>query len=121
MSLSCYCGDDYDWYYTPADDYQKLDTKRSRKCVSCRDRIAVGATALRFECFGIAEPMSIKERIYGDGNEYPMPDKWMCERCADLYFSLYELGFCINLGIDDMRDLVKEYAEVYGPKNRRVA
>ena len=40
----------------------------------------------------------------------------MCETCSDLYFSLLELGFCINLG-DDMSELVKDYAEYYGGKN----
>lgn len=117
MTLSCSCSDDYDWYYTPPDDYSVLGTKRCRKCMSCKDRIPVGATVLRMTCFYYASYPSIKEKIYGEGAEVPLPDKYLCERCGDLYLSLSELGFCINLG-DDMRDLVKEYAEVYGTRKR---
>jgi hypothetical protein len=67
------------------------------------------------DCFYFAAYPSIKEKIYGEGNEVPMTPKWMCERCGDLYFSLTELGFCVSLD-DDMRELVKEYAETYGRK-----
>ena len=39
----------------------------------------------------------------------------MCETCIDLYFSLEDLGFCFYLG-DNMHDLVKDYADIYGSK-----
>ena len=112
MSLSCSCSEDGDrWHYGPQ-DYSPLATKRSRKCVSCGSRIAVGDLSVRFERARIPNN-DIEERIYGD--EVAMPPAFMCERCGDLCNSLDELGFCINLG-DDMRELVKEYAEVYGRK-----
>lgn len=41
---------------------------------------------------------------------------WLCEICADLFFNLDALGFCPGPE-DDMRELVKEYADYYGMKN----
>lgn len=111
MSLSCYCGDDYDWYYMPADNYAPLKTKRSRKCCSCGERINVGDLAMRFERFRYAGYGTVEANIYGEGGEVWMVPRYMCERCADLYWSLEELGYCINLG-DDIRELVREYAEM---------
>lgn len=37
-----------------------------------------------------------------------------------MYWSLDELGFCITLG-EEMRELTREYAEVYGPGKRNSA
>ena len=111
MSLSCYCDGDYEWYYTPTENYAPLATKRSRKCCSCRGRIAVGDLAVRFERFTYASEDSVRARIYGEGSEIPLPSWFMCERCGDLYYSLDELGFCVDLG-GDMRRLVREYAEM---------
>jgi len=106
MGLSCSCDSDGEWWHSPADDYQTLSTKRSRKCASCRERITVGATVLRLDCWHYPNS-DIEERIYGD--EVPMSPRWLCERCADLYLSITELGYCVNCG-DDMRELVREYA-----------
>ena len=115
MSLSCSCNDDAEWYYEPDDDYSILNTKQRRKCCSCHGCIKRGDIVLSMRCWKYPEYGSIKEKIYGEDGEVPMPMKYLCERCADLYLSLNELGFCINLG-DDMRELVKQYAEVYGKR-----
>lgn len=71
------------------------------KCRSCEQPIPAGATIATFEIV-----------TYDDnGEEQYGEDEHMCEICADLYFSLDELGFCITLG-DDMRELVRDYAEM---------
>lgn len=111
MTLSCYCDSDMDWWHYGCDDYSTLVAKRGRRCVSCKRWIKPGATVARFERARISAS-DIEWRIYGD--EVPMPPLFMCEGCADLYFSLDELGFCISLGGKSMRELVKEYADVYG-------
>lgn len=111
MSLSCSCDDEFDWYYLEPSDFSTLTTKRSRKCCSCGSRIAVGSDCARFERYR-APVTDIEERIQGD--EVPLADKWMCEECGGLYFSLTDLGFCINLGSENMRSLVQEYADTYG-------
>ena len=109
MSLSCECGDwDGDEWWWHADDYSTLDTKRRRRCISCKDMIAVGSIVAKF-LRGRIPRNDIEERIHGE-EEVPIAPWFMCERCADIYFSLAELGYCVSLH-DDMRDLVKEYAE----------
>lgn len=72
----------------------------------------MGDLSIPFARWKFAEWYTIEAKIYGEGNEVPMPTWFMCERCGDLYYSLTELGFCISLGSDDMRDLVREYAEM---------
>ena len=117
MSLSCECDydGDFDWYYDYPDDYAPLSTKRSRKCCSCKERIAVGDLSMRFTRWKNPAYDSIAEKIYGENGEMPIAAWFMCERCGDLYLSLVELGFCVTPE-DDMRGLVRDYAERYGPK-----
>ena len=104
ISCSCYDGDDYAWWYE-TQDQKPLDTKRSRKCCSCGAKIAVGDLAT--ELTRCRPPYDyIEERIYGD--EVYMASWYMCETCGDLYESLVELGYCIELTKgENMRDLVK--------------
>jgi len=99
---------DYDWYYDQPDDFTALDTKRSRKCCSCGERIAVGEQVLRFFCHHPVRN-DIEERIYGD--EVPMASRYMCEPCGDLALNLAELGYCTPPG-DDMRKLVWQYSHM---------
>lgn len=113
MTLSCAYDDngDGDWWYHYPDDYTTMPKFRARKrCCSCHDLIDAATTSVKFECFKRAGYESISERIYGEGAEIPMADRWMCERCADLYFSLVELGYCYFMG-DDVREMAREYAE----------
>ena len=37
-----------------------------------------------------------------------MASKYMCENCSDIFFNLYELGFCVSIE-DNMNDLLEEY------------
>lgn len=113
MSLMCDMdGDgDYDWYYETADDFAPLATKRSRKCCSCGGVIKVGELSLKHTC-SRPPKYDIEERIYGDDSmAVPMASRYMCEACGDLSMNLRELGYCAPPG-DDMRELVKEYAEM---------
>jgi ferredoxin len=112
MPLSCYCDDYGDWFHEPPDDYSTLDTKRCRKCASCRERIPVGALVLKMFRYHFPRD-EIQQRIYGycDDAQIPMASRYLCERCGDLYLSLTELGYCLNLG-EDMRELVRDYADI---------
>ncbi|CAK0780908.1 conserved hypothetical protein [Gammaproteobacteria bacterium] len=103
MSLTCSCNewDESKWYYEVDEYYSELKTKRGRPCCSCGKPIKVGDTVVRFT----------RERIYGD--MAPLAPRFMCETCGDLYYGLEDLGFCVNPE-DDMRELVKEYAELAG-------
>lgn len=105
MSLSCNCNDEMEWWYEHVSDYMQLDTKRGRKCCSCGEKIKVGEIAIKFHCYKSPEN-DIERRIHGD--EVPLSNKYHCEECADIYFNLDELGYCINLG-ESMHDLLQEY------------
>lgn len=117
MSLTCYCDYEPDpgavsWIWP--DDYSTLSTARARKCCSCGERIAPGDLVAAYHRYKVPE-YPIEIGIYGDdGDDGPRRATWYhCERCADLCFSLLDLGFCLYIG-DDMRGLVREYAEMRG-------
>ena len=122
MGLSCDSdGGDYDWYWTSNFQYYPLLTKRSRKCCSCKERIAVGEESMIFRRY--RDPRNyIEERIYDD--EVPMAKWYLCETCGDLAISLQELGFCFTLGggeslkkqISDYRQAEAEYIKRYKVK-----
>jgi len=109
MSLSCSCYDDGDWSYIRPEDYTTLNTKRSRKCCSCKATIKVGDLCAKFERVQHVQDDSVTYRIHGDERE--LADWWMCEACADQFFNLDALGFCINLPAN-MRRLLAEYVEM---------
>lgn len=98
MSVACDCGTDGDWWYHGPHDFQILNTKYSRKCFSCGDRIAVGADCGRFYRYRAPrdEPPYIEDRIYGD--EVPLTTWYLCEECAGVYFSIDALGYCVMIG-----------------------
>lgn len=119
MSLTCEC--DYDpepgdvcWWWP--NDYATLSTKRARKCCSCGEKIAPGETVAAYHRYKIPD-YDIEIDIYGeDGDTGPARATWYhCEKCADLCFSLQDLGFCLNIS-DNMPILALEYAETYGPR-----
>ena len=115
MPLSCSCDfDPYDdgaWFYDSPDDYQALDRSRAVRCSSCHALIKPGDTSIQFTRWrGVVS--DIEARIYGDDGEVPLGPMFHCEVCADLFFSLVELGFECIAPDENMKELVKEYAEM---------
>ena len=79
MGLSCECGDwDFEWWYEAANDFSQLDTKRCRRCSSCKSKIAVGATVLKF--FIYRHPTEWEYQTLGwlEGDEVPKAPKYLC-------------------------------------------
>jgi hypothetical protein len=113
--LTCECGDgDYDWWYEDQAEVAPLATKRMRRCVSCKERIAVGEDCKKFTRWRTVSYYRDPEvliRIYGDGGELPLPAWYLCDRCAGLYESLDSLGFCDLLG-QNLIETAKEYAQM---------
>lgn len=111
MPLSCSCDSEYSWYYDPPEDYSKFPDSGRRKRCSCGELIEHGAVSLKFRCYRLPKD-EIEERIYGgDDAEIPMADEWLCERCADLYFSFVELGYeCVSPS-ENMMELIEDYKE----------
>lgn len=116
MSLSCDCSDwcpePGDWFFWPPNDYKEAPAGRRKRCRSCGVQIEPGSLCLEFKRRRVPEH-DVETRIYGEDGEIPIASWWHCEECADLYFSLTELGFCFPID-DDMHDLAAEYASDYG-------
>jgi hypothetical protein len=117
--LTCDC--DYDpepgdtVWWAPADFSVYAGSRRVR-CCSCGCMVSPGETCAEFHRFKIACSV-VEEKIYGESGEIPRASHYMCERCAGLYFSLSDLGFCVGVS-DDMRALVKEYAQMQAEGRR---
>lgn len=115
MPLSCSCDDDDDpdfYVYSPGDYSEMPALKRRRRCASCSTMIDAGAIVAKFER-ARGPRTNIEEAIYGDGDSIRLANQYLCETCADLYFSLYELGFECVMPDENMRELVREYAETF--------
>ena len=112
MPLTCSCDydDDPAWYVWNPNDYSEMPAfKRRRRCASCGELIDAGAVVAEFTRSRYARTY-VEEEIYGDGPTVPMATQYLCEECADLYFSLVELGFTCVMPDENMRELVREYA-----------
>lgn len=112
MPLSCSCeysgdyGDDFIWHHLP-NDYSMYDKKRGRRCISCKSVIIRrGDLCAEFERERSVNT-DIEEKIYGDS--VPLASVFLCEHCADIYFSLEELGFECIFPDENMNELLKEY------------
>lgn len=117
MPLECYCDFDFDpgqLFHEIPSDYSTFNGGRSEICSSCKDLINVGETVAEFRR-GRYPDTEEEVRIYGEGSPIELASLFHCERCADLYFSLVDLGFDCVTPDEDMRDLVKEYTKRYGP------
>ena len=114
MSLSCscedYCPEPGDVLWWGPNDYAPLQRKRSVRCKSCRELIPPGELAIEFPRVKVPDN-EVELRIYGEDDPESGPPRasWFhCERCADLYLSIVELGFCV-CPTDDMREVLREY------------
>ena len=125
MSLSCSCdyGDGgYDWYWWPPKDYTRYRMWTSRLCCceGCTNRISYNDTVAEVCRTRPPTEWEINNIIgWGDENdpEYKnLASVWMCERCADLFFSFDDLGFECVSPYENMIKLAKEYYEVYQSK-----
>ena len=115
MSLSCDCGigdGDYAWWYAVCDGLVTLDTKRSRRCCSCKTRINVGDMALPIERW--RDPIwDVEHRIYLADHIY-IATWYFCETCAGLYWAIDERGMCVSIE-EPIADQIREYVSEYGP------
>lgn len=114
MPLMCECieydGDGWYWQGPTEKEYMR---PRGKRCCSCGTMVRKGDTGVVFPRYR-APRSDIEESIYCD--EVPLAGWWMCEECGDLFWALDDLGFCISLGSETMRELAAEYAATYGPQ-----
>lgn len=114
--LSCSCDtDDYGWYFESPNDFTQLETKRRKRCCSCKELIDIGSL-----CVELARHRSprndIEEKIWGD--MVSLASYYMCESCGEILFNLGELGYCLYLDTSEnsMQTALKEYWEITGFK-----
>jgi hypothetical protein len=109
MPLSCDCGDwdgDGIWLLVP-EEFSVLDTKRRKRCKSCKRLINKGESVLEFERFHYAQD-DIEERIWGEGCDIPNASWYLCSHCGEIFLNLDDLKFCVNPD-ENMEDLLEEY------------
>jgi hypothetical protein len=98
MTLSCWCPDENaTWQYEVPDGYTTFPTLMRRKRCSCGKLINPGELAARF--------------FRTEDGEVEISTLWLCERCADIFFSLYELGYECITPDEKMLDLLEDYKD----------
>lgn len=121
MPLSCTCPegeDDADSWYWPPEDYSEMPhRKRRARCQSCKAFINSGTMVAYFRRTRCPKT-DIEERIFGwDSAAVSLAPIFLCEECADLFFSLTELGFCVS-PYENQKELVNEYAAMAKGRNQ---
>ena len=109
MGLSCSWDGDTsgcDWWWESNLQYYPLNTKRSRKCCSCGEKINVGDDSIIIHRARVPNSR-IEERICGD--EVSITTWYLCEDCGGLAISLDELGFSFTLGGQSIKEQIAEY------------
>ena len=119
MTLSCTCfewdGEGFAWY--APNDFTRLHVARRKRCCSCNKLIDLDSEVLKFN--RIRYPISdVEEKIYGEDGEIPMAPWYMCEGCGEIFLNLDELGYCIDIELDSMPELLKDYHEMTGFRRR---
>ena len=109
MPLSCDCSDWDDegigWW--KPDEFKVLETKKRKRCKSCRRLISIGENVIEFERFHYPQH-DIEERIWGDGAEIPMASWFLCEHCGEIFLNLDDLNYCVRPD-ENMNLLLEEY------------
>jgi hypothetical protein len=114
--LYCSCpeyeGDGWYYVWSQKEDFDILQTKRARRCCSCKELIKVGAECLTFDRY--RAPLSdVEERICGE--EVELAPYYMCIKCSEIFLNLEELRFCLDITYD-MKKYLEEYWELTGFK-----
>ena len=109
MSLSCFCGDDYDWFFKVEEEERIAVT--GFKCYGCCKRKPAGEHVRRVEKYHFEYDED--DFYYGEGEEVVDGYERLCEECSGLHDSLVELGFCLTADWGFIRDAMRDYRELY--------
>lgn len=124
--LTCDCGYSWDggFYYVPDTDFSI--SRAEGKCLSCKKKINIGDSCLKFETY---EPINeddyneMSDEEYDDliGEDKLTGTYYMCEWCGGIYLNLESLGFCLYVFSTTMKEYLKEYWKMTGfvPKQSR--
>lgn len=118
MGLSCSCpewdGDPDSWCWFEANDFEKFNAKKRKRCCSCKNLVDINTDVLKFYRMRSAKT-EIEERICG--GEIWLAPLIMCEQCGEIYLNLQAIGYCLT-PTDDMRECLSEYHELTGFKRK---
>lgn len=111
MAISCYCGDDFDFYFSIPDDFSLMPKfARRRRCASCKKLIDAEAVVLKLD--SSRQPRcDFEENFYGD--EVPLAPKFLCERCGEILMNLHAAGLCVTLD-DNLENDLRKYWDMTG-------
>lgn len=114
MSLSCSCDlMDFDEWFEPSTAFRPLETKRSRRCMSCGYKLEVGSIVKKVRHYRGPES-DFEERFHGD--EVPFAPKWLCRECGEYCDMIVDAGMCFTMGhnSETLGDQIEEYLEEGG-------
>jgi hypothetical protein len=131
MPLTCSCDVDYeyeegDWYYdfiTNLEDFEPLQTKRRRRCVSCGELINIGAPSIKYS--RVRYPyddlesrkklsMNIEDALEEEAKITASPH-YHCEKCGEIWLNLQAVGFECIAPNENMPKMLEEYQHDYAP------
>jgi len=131
MSLSCACDYDYDfesgdWMYWTENmsEFMPLDTTRRKRCRSCGKLINIGATCIKYPRYRYPHN-DVESRItMGCDLDDSLQDEpciqiaahYHCEKCAEIFLNLTDIGYNCLSPNEDMRESLKEYHKLSGFK-----
>ena len=114
MGLSCSCseweGEPGTWGFDEPDDFTKLQSKRRKRCSSCKQFIDIGSDCLEFR--RVRAPETEEEGFKYD-TEVPIRPLYMCSVCGEIYLNLTAAGYCLSID-DEMSECLAEYHEATG-------
>ena len=114
MGLACDCSDDYDSYYMDSTD--KNPAKEDCKCGDCGAEIKKDDYILVFDMYE-----SDADYYEEHDEDRPTDDFLMCEKCADIFHSLTELNFCLNIGPGEMKQALVDYKDFVAAADMAIA
>jgi hypothetical protein len=129
MGLSCSCGyEDYDfdygdwvYWFEAITDFVPLDSKKRKRCCSCKSLIDIGSLCVKYPRYRYPYN-EVEARIVGadpDLNEEPtiqIADHYHCEKCAEIWLNLTDIGYECLSPKENMPDALKKYQELSGFK-----
>lgn len=113
MSISCNIeSDDAAWWWSTNKELTTYKKSVSKRCCSCKELIKPEQRCIPIERW--RNPKNeIEERIYGD--DIPLARWFMCEACAPIFVKFLDMEVHINLGVDSLQSLLKEFEKLYAP------
>ena len=129
MTLSCSCEYDWepeigDWIYRFENivDFEPLQTSKRKRCCSCNELINIGDLCLKYSRSRypynevesrITTGVCLEDSL-ADEAPIVIADHYHCERCAEIWLNLTDIGYECLAPNDNMAKALKEYHEISG-------